>query len=58
MIRLWKALINSINGLKWALRHEAAVQEEAIAFAIGLPASFFVAASFHGGLHSWDRCRC
>src|SRR5690349_123169 len=45
MIRLWKALINSINGLNWALRHEAAVQEEAIAFAIGLPASFFVAAS-------------
>ncbi len=45
MIRLWKALINSINGLNWALRHEAAVQEEAIAFAIGLPLSFFVAPS-------------
>jgi len=45
MIRLWKALINSINGLNWALRHEAAVREEAIAFAIALPASFFVAAS-------------
>jgi diacylglycerol kinase (ATP) len=45
MIRLWKALINSINGLNWALRHEAAVQKEAIALAIGLPASFFVAAS-------------
>jgi diacylglycerol kinase (ATP) len=45
MTRLWKALINSINGLNWALRHEAAVQEEAIALAIGLPASFFVAPS-------------
>jgi len=45
MTRLWKALINSINGLNWAMRHEAAVQEEVVAFAIGLPASFFVAAS-------------
>ena len=45
MFRLWKALINSLSGLNWALRHEAAVREEAIALAIGLPASFFVAAS-------------
>ena len=45
MTRLWKALINSINGLNWALRHEAAVQQEVVAFAVGLPASFFVAPS-------------
>ena len=45
MIRLWKALINSINGLTWALRHEAAVRQEAMALAIGLPASFIIAAS-------------
>jgi diacylglycerol kinase (ATP) len=43
MIRLWKALINSINGLNWALRYEEAVQQEVVALAIGLPASFFVA---------------
>jgi diacylglycerol kinase (ATP) len=43
MLRLWKALINSFNGLGWALRHEEAVQQEAIALALGVPASFFVA---------------
>jgi len=45
MNRLWKAYLNSLNGIGWALRHEAAVREEAIALAIGLPASFFVATS-------------
>ena len=44
-VRVWKALINSINGLRWAMGHEAAVQEEIVALAIGLPASLFVAAS-------------
>jgi diacylglycerol kinase (ATP) len=44
-VRVWKALINSINGLRWAMGHEAAVQEEVVALLIGLPASFFVAAS-------------
>ena len=43
MIRLWKALFNSINGLGWALSHEEAVQQEAVAFAVALPVSFFVA---------------
>jgi diacylglycerol kinase (ATP) len=45
MIRLWKAFINTLNGLGWALRHERAVQEEFVALALGLPLSFFVAAS-------------
>jgi diacylglycerol kinase (ATP) len=45
MNRLWKALINTLNGLGWALRHEQAVREEFVALAIGLPASFFVAPS-------------
>jgi len=31
--------------LRWALGHEAALQEEVAALAIGLPASFFVATS-------------
>jgi diacylglycerol kinase (ATP) len=44
-VRVWKALINSINGLRWAMGHEAAVQEEVVALLIGLPVSFFVAAS-------------
>jgi diacylglycerol kinase (ATP) len=45
MTRLWKAFINTLNGLGWALRYEQAVREEFVALALGLPASFFVAPS-------------
>jgi diacylglycerol kinase (ATP) len=45
MIRLWKAFLNTLSGLGWALRHEQAVREEFAALAIGVPASFFVAPS-------------
>jgi len=45
MVRLWKAFLNTLNGLGWALRHERAIQEEFAAFALGLPASFVVAPS-------------
>jgi len=45
MIRLWKAFLNTLNGLGWAIRHERAVQEEFAALAIGFPVSFFVATS-------------
>lgn len=45
MIRLWKAFLNTLNGLGWSLRHERAIQEEFVALALGLPASFFVAPS-------------
>ncbi len=44
MIRLWKAFLNTLYGLGWALRHERAIREEFAALALGLPASFFVAA--------------
>ena len=43
MIRLWKAFLNTLYGLGWALRHEAAVREEFAALAIAVPLSFFVA---------------
>ena len=43
MIRLWKAFLNTLNGLRWGLRHERAIQEEFVALALGLPASFYVA---------------
>jgi diacylglycerol kinase (ATP) len=43
MIRLWKAFINSLNGLGWGLRHEQAIREEIAALVLGVPASFFVA---------------
>ena len=43
MIRLWKAFLNTLYGLQWALRHEAALRQEFAALAIGVPLSFFVA---------------
>ena len=43
MTRLWKAFLNTINGLRWGLRYEQAIREEFAALALGLPASFFVA---------------
>ena len=45
MTRLWKAFLNTLNGLGWALRHEQAVREEFAVFVVALPASFFVATS-------------
>ncbi|HUI97847.1 MAG TPA: diacylglycerol kinase [Xanthobacteraceae bacterium] len=43
MVRLWKAFLNTLYGLGWALRYETAVREEFVAFAIAFPVSFFVA---------------
>jgi diacylglycerol kinase (ATP) len=45
MIRLWKAFLNTLYGLGWALRHEAAVRQEFAALALALPLSFFVTTS-------------
>src|SRR5712672_2291762 len=45
MTRLWKAFLNTLYGLGWALRHEQAVREECAVLAVALPVSFFVAAS-------------
>ena len=45
MTRLWKAFLNTLAGLRWALAHEQAVREEFAALALGLVLSFFVAAS-------------
>jgi diacylglycerol kinase (ATP) len=45
MTRLWKACLNTLYGLGWALRHEQAVREELAVLAVALPVSFFVATS-------------
>jgi diacylglycerol kinase (ATP) len=45
MNRLWKAFLNTLNGLRWALGHEQAIREEFAALAVGLPVSFFLAPS-------------
>jgi len=28
MIRLWKAFLNTLSGLRWAVRHESSFREE------------------------------
>jgi diacylglycerol kinase (ATP) len=45
MLRLWRATINTRNGLAFAIRSEQAVREEIIALAISLPLAWLVGAS-------------
>ncbi|HRK23740.1 MAG TPA: diacylglycerol kinase [Beijerinckiaceae bacterium] len=42
MKRLLSAFRNSMAGLGWAIRHEAAVRQEAILLAIGVPLAFLL----------------
>jgi diacylglycerol kinase (ATP) len=43
--RLYSATLNSLRGLGYCLRHEAAVREEAILLALAVPLGLFVAPS-------------
>ena len=45
MLRLWKATINSRNGLAFAIRSEQAVREEIVALLLSLPLAWFVGAT-------------
>ncbi len=45
MLRLWRATINTRNGLVFAIRSEQAVREELVALAISLPLAWIVGAS-------------
>lgn len=45
MLRLWKATINSRNGLVFAVRSEQAVREELIVLVLALPASWLAGAT-------------
>ena len=45
MLRLWRATINTRNGLVFAIRSEQAVREELVALAISLPLVWIVGAS-------------
>jgi diacylglycerol kinase (ATP) len=46
VLRLWRATINSRNGLAFALRSEQAVREEIIALILALPAAVLIGASW------------
>ena len=45
MLRIWKATINSRNGLAFALRSEQAIREEVVALMLAIPLSFLVGAT-------------
>jgi diacylglycerol kinase (ATP) len=42
LIRLWRASINTRNGLAFAIRSEQAVREELIALAISIPLAWLI----------------
>ena len=45
MERLWRATINSWNGLAFVLRSERAIQQEAVVFIVAVPAAFWLPGS-------------
>jgi len=45
MKRLWRAFLNTLDGLDWAARHERAVLEELLALGFSVPLSFFLSGS-------------
>jgi diacylglycerol kinase (ATP) len=45
LLRLWRATINTRNGLVFAIRSEAAVREELVALVISLPLAWIIGAS-------------
>jgi len=45
LLRLWRATINSRNGLYFAVRSEQAIREELVALAIAIPLAWVIGAS-------------
>ena len=45
MLRLWRATVNSRNGLAFALRSEQAVREEVVVFLLSLPFAYVIGAT-------------
>ncbi len=45
MLRLWRATINSRNGLIFAARSEQAIREELVALLLAIPAAWLVGAT-------------
>jgi diacylglycerol kinase (ATP) len=43
MGRIWRALLNSLNGLNWAFRNEPALRQEIILLVIALPSAIWLA---------------
>ncbi len=45
MLRFWRATINSINGLAFAIRSEQAIREELAALVLALPLAWLIGAT-------------
>ena len=45
MLRIWKATINSRNGLAFAFRSEQAIREEIFALLVSVPLAWFIGAT-------------
>ena len=45
MLRLWRATINTRNGLAFAIRSEQAVREEIVALVLSLPLAWLIGAT-------------
>jgi diacylglycerol kinase (ATP) len=45
LLRLWRATVNSRNGLIFAVRSEQAIREELIALVLALPAAWLIGAT-------------
>ncbi len=45
MLRLWRATINTRNGLAFAIRSEQAIREELVALALSVPLAWLVGAT-------------
>ena len=45
MLRLWRATINTRNGLAFAIRSEQAVREELVVLAISIPLAWLIGAT-------------
>lgn len=45
LLRLWRATVNTRNGLAFAIRSEQAIREELVALALSIPLAWLVGAS-------------
>jgi diacylglycerol kinase (ATP) len=45
LLRIWKATINSRNGLAFAIRSEQAIREEIFALLLSVPVAWFIGAT-------------
>ena len=45
MLRLWRATINSRNGLAFAIRSEQAIREEVVALVLSIPLAWVIGAT-------------